>query len=189
MKPIIAPIDKETIKAELAKVTFLRNTNFGENEIYEFSALESPILMREVGRLRELAFRCAGGGTGDEIDIDNFDTDPDPYIQLIVWNPEEEEIIGGYRYFACLDKNEAFYQNPVLATTDLFNFSEKFNSTYLPLMIELCRTNAAHPHRTVEQIFNSFHRQLPGIDRKPAAACVGQNTEKPPSTKRDCPVT
>lgn len=140
MKPIIAPIDKETIKAELAKVTFLRNTNFGENEIYEFSALESPILMREVGRLRELAFRSAGGGTGDEIDIDNFDTDSDPYIQLIVWDPEEEEIVGGYRYFACCKRAPEFYQDPVLATTDLFNFSQKFREVYLPLMIELGRS-------------------------------------------------
>ena len=140
MKPIIPPIDKEIIKAELTKVTFLRNTNFGENEIYEFSALESPILMREVGRLRELAFRSAGGGTGDEIDIDNFDTDPDPYIQLIVWDPEEEEIVGGYRYFACSDKDQSFYQEPNLATTDLFKFSDRFKADYLPLMIELGRS-------------------------------------------------
>lgn len=140
MKPIIAPIDKEAIKAELAKVTFLRKTNFGENEIYEFSALESPILMQEVGRLRELAFRTAGGGTGDEIDIDNFDTDKDPYIQLIVWDPEEEEIVGGYRYFACCGRDQAFYQDPLLATTDLFKFSETFKATYLPLMIELGRS-------------------------------------------------
>jgi hypothetical protein len=65
----------------------MRVTNFGENSIYVCTAHDSPNnVMKEVGRLREIAFRKAGGGTGKEADIDSYDTADTPYKQLIVWH-------------------------------------------------------------------------------------------------------
>ena len=102
MQPVIYPIEKKKLIAELTEEHFMRKTNKGGNEIYTFDAHSAPNLMQEVGRIRELTFRSAGGGTGKETDIDEFDVDPQtPYQQLIVWDPQEQEIIGGYRYILC----------------------------------------------------------------------------------------
>ena len=101
MEPIIAPVDRELLKTELTPERKLRNTNHAGNEIYIFTAEQCPALMREVGRLREEAFRRAGGGTGMEVDIDAEDTAPGGYCQLIVWDPDREEIVGGYRFIVC----------------------------------------------------------------------------------------
>ena len=94
---IISPVDKALIKAELTEEKRLRMTNKSNNQIYIITAQDSPHTMQEIGRLREIAFRAAGGGTGKSVDIDEFDTMENPYKQLIVWNPEAEEILGGYR--------------------------------------------------------------------------------------------
>ena len=97
MQPVIYPVDKEKLISELTEDKFLRKTNKANNEIYTFNTFNAPNLMREVGRIRELTFRSAGGGTGKEIDIDEFDIEKEtPYQQLIVWDPKEKEIIGGY---------------------------------------------------------------------------------------------
>ena len=95
---IIQPIAKEILKSELTPDRQLRMTNKSHNEIYVVTAHNAPNVMKEIGRLREIAFREAGGGTGKSMDIDEFDTCENCYKQLIVWNPEAEEIIGGYRY-------------------------------------------------------------------------------------------
>ena len=76
---IIAPVPREELEAELNQNTFVRNTNKGGNKIYDFSAHEAPALMKEVGRLREISFREAGGGTGKALDIDDYDTAEVPY--------------------------------------------------------------------------------------------------------------
>ena len=104
MKPVIYPVERGKLAAELTEDKFLRRTNKGANEIYSFDAFNAPNLMREVGRLRELTFRSAGGGTGKDVDLDEFDFDERfPYQQLIVWDPKEKEILGGYRYILCDD--------------------------------------------------------------------------------------
>jgi hypothetical protein len=140
MKEIVSPVPKEALVAELTREKFVRTTNFGNNEIYIFTAHDSPNLMKEVGRLREIAFRMAGGGTGEEVDIDRWDVSSHPYKQLIVWDPREHEILGGYRYILCseipLDENGEID----LATTELFGFSEQFRNDYLPYMVELGRS-------------------------------------------------
>lgn len=141
MKPVIYPVDKAKLIEELTEDKFIRKTNKAANEIYSFDAFNSPNLMREIGRLRELTFRTAGGGTGKEVDIDEFDMDKEvPYQQLIVWDPKEREILGGYRYILCdnLPLNEE--GEPKLATTELFKFSDTFKTDYLPKMIELGRS-------------------------------------------------
>ncbi|MCD8288381.1 MAG: GNAT family N-acetyltransferase [Prevotella sp.] len=146
---IIPPIDKELLKAELTADKQLRITNKSRNCIYVITAHDAPNTMLEIGRLREEAFRAAGGGTGKETDIDEFDTCEGCYKQLIVWNPEEEEIIGGYRYILGKDVKYDSAGQPVLATSHMFRFSEKFIREYMPYTVELGRSFVAVPYQNV----------------------------------------
>ena len=139
-QPIIQPVDKALLKSELTPDKQLRMTNKSNNEIYIVTAHNAPNTMREIGRLREEAFREAGGGTGLEMDIDEFDTCENCYKQLIVWNPETEEIIGGYRYLLGTDWELSDNGQPKLATSHMFHFSEKFLKEYMPYTIELGRS-------------------------------------------------
>ena len=138
--PIIPPVDRELIKKELTPDKQLRMTNKSHNIVYIVTAHNAPNVMREIGRLREEAFREAGGGTGKEMDIDEFDICENCYKQLIVWNPETEEIIGGYRYLLGTDWDMAADGQPVLATSHMFHFSDKFLKEYMPYTIELGRS-------------------------------------------------
>ncbi|MDR0954649.1 MAG: GNAT family N-acetyltransferase [Rikenellaceae bacterium] len=138
MKPIIAPVDREVLKAELNAERFLRHTNNGGNTIYVVDATNCPHTMQEIGRLRELAFREAGGGTGEEVDIDHEDLAADGYRQLIVWDPAKEEILGGYRFIVSKSTHPAH-----LSTEHYFRFSDKFREEYLPYTLELGRSFVA----------------------------------------------
>ena len=140
MDRIIDPIPKELLLSELTPERLLRRTNKGDNEIYIIDAFNSPNVMKEIGRLREIAFRCAGGGTGKEMDIDEFDTMEKPCRQLIVWNPESQEIIGGYRFLLGRDMEFDEDGTPRIATSHMFKFSEKFLKEYLPETLELGRS-------------------------------------------------
>ena len=139
-QPIIQPVAKELLLAELTPARQLRMTNKSHNEIYVITAQQAPNVMREIGRLREIAFRGAGGGTGKAIDIDEFDTCENCYKQLIVWNPEACEIIGGYRYLCGSDWEMGDNGQPKLATSHMFHFSDKFIREYMPYTIELGRS-------------------------------------------------
>ena len=147
-QPIISPISKELLKSELTDEKQLRMTNKSHNKIYVITAHNAPNVMREIGRLREIAFREAGGGTGKEMDIDEFDTCDNCYKQLIVWNPDEEEIIGGYRYLAGTDWQYDDKGQPILATSHMFHFSEKFIKEYAPRTIELGRSFVSLPYQS-----------------------------------------
>lgn len=147
-QPIIQPIDKEVLKAELTPERQLRMTNKSSNEIYIITAHEAPNVMLEIGRLREIAFREAGGGTGKEADIDEFDTCENCYKQLIVWNPEAEEIIGGYRYLEGTKWEMDAQGQPILATSHMFHFSDKFLKDYMPYTIELGRSFVSLPYQS-----------------------------------------
>jgi len=138
--PIIPPVDKELIKAELTPERQLRMTNKSNNAIYIVTAHNAPNTLREIGRLREEAFRAAGGGTGKEIDIDEFDTCENCYKQLIVWNPDAEEIIGGYRYLEGVNWEMDDNGQPKLATSHMFHFSKKFIEEYKDKTVELGRS-------------------------------------------------
>ncbi len=140
MKDIIPPVPLEALKAELTADRFIRKTNKAGNKIYIINAENSPHTMREIGRLRELSFRNAGGGTGLECDLDAYDTGENSYQQLIVWDPDEETILGGYRFYIC-DPGKCIKNGEVkLATAKLFNFSDEFVKNYIPHMIELGRS-------------------------------------------------
>ena len=140
MEEIIPRIPRELLLSELTPEKKLRTTNKSGNEIYIVTWQDSPNVVRELGRLREIAFRAAGGGTGLSMDLDEFDTMENPYKQLLVWDPEAQEILGGYRYLlgseVKLDENG----QPILATSHMFRFSEKFVREYLPYTIELGRS-------------------------------------------------
>ena len=140
MQDIIKPIDRALLKSELTKEKKLRSTNKSNNEIYIVTAHDAPHVMQEIGRLREIAFRYYGGGTGFPVDIDEFDTMEDAYRQLIVWSPEDEQILGGYRFLCGSDVKFDENGKPMLATSHLFNFSEKFNKEFLPYTVELGRS-------------------------------------------------
>jgi Acetyltransferase (GNAT) domain len=139
MKSIISPIEISLLEKELTPAKLVRATNFGKNEIYIITHHDSPNLMLEIGRLREVSFREAGGGTGKEVDIDKFDTAETPYKQLIVWNRSNKEIVGGYRF---LDSKSVIGKDvrTSLATAKLFHFSDTFIKKYLPYTIELGRS-------------------------------------------------
>ena len=138
--PVIPPVPREELEAELTRDRFIRSTNKGNNKIFDFSATEAPALMREIGRLREISFRMAGGGTGKGADIDEYDTGEIPFRQLIVWDPDEKEILGGYRYILCkhLPQNQDGIK--FLATSHMFHFTDQFIKEYLPQTIELGRS-------------------------------------------------
>lgn len=140
MEEIIAPISKEILKSELTEERRMRFTNKSNNEIYVVTAHNAPNVMKEIGRLREVAFRAAGGGTGKSMDIDEYDIMPNPYKQLVVWNPEAEEILGGYRYLLGDEVEYDEHGKPILATAHMFEFSEKFLKEYLPYTVELGRS-------------------------------------------------
>src|SRR5574344_1737368 len=140
MEDIIKPVPKHLLREELTEDKHLRMTNKSNNQIYVITYQNSPNVMREIGRLREIAFRAAGGGTGKSMDIDEYDTMDDPYKQLIVWNPEGEEILGGYRYLLGDEVKFDETGKPILATSHMFNFSQEFIKNYLPYTVELGRS-------------------------------------------------
>ncbi len=132
---IINPVSRDLIESELTPERLLRHTNNAGNRIYVVTARNSPNIMQEIGRLRELAFRDAGGGTGASVDIDEGDTAEGGYNQLIVWDPAAREIVGGYRYIISRSEHPEH-----LSTEHYFRFSDKFRREYLPYTIELGRS-------------------------------------------------
>ena len=137
---VIDPVPVELLEMELTPDRLLRDTNKGGNKIYIIDAFSAPNVMREVGRLREIAFRAAGGGTGKDCDIDEFDTMEPPCRQLVVWDPEAREIIGGYRFIPGNEIKMRSDGMPRIATSHMFSFSERFLKDYLPHTIELGRS-------------------------------------------------
>src|SRR5574344_240555 len=140
METIINPVDVSLLKAELTPDKKLCDTNKGGNEIYVTDAFDSPNVMNEIGRLREISFRQAGGSSGLSADIDKFDTMEAPYKQIVIWNPETCEIMGGYRYILGPDVKLDENGQPILATAHMFHFSDKFIREYMPHTVELGRS-------------------------------------------------
>ena len=145
---IIQPIDKELLKSELTPDKQLRLTNKSNNRIYVVTAHNAPNVLKEIGRLREIVFREAGGGTGKSMDLDEFDVCDNCYKQLIVWDPDAEEIIGGYRYLLGTDWEYDEKGQPILATSHMFHFSERFIKEYAPKTVELGRSFVSLPYQS-----------------------------------------
>ena len=140
MEPILPPVDRSLILAELTEEKLLRKTNNGNNEIYVVTAQNSPNIMQELGRLRELSFRDAGGGTGAAVDIDDEDLAEEGYQQLFVWDPKAQEIVGGYRFIVSRTTHPKH-----MSTEHYFRFSDRFRNEFLPYTIELGRS-FVQPH-------------------------------------------
>lgn len=140
IEQIIDPVSKELLEQELTNERLLRTTNKANNLLYVVDAHNSPNVMREIGRLREISFRDAGGGTGKACDIDMFDTMENPCRQLIVWNPDDREIIGGYRFILGEDIKLDSNGQPIIATSHIFHFADQFIANYLPGLLELGRS-------------------------------------------------
>ena len=156
MTPVIPPIDRKIIEQELTSDKFLFHTSKGGNKLYEVTAHNAPHIMNEIGRLREISFRLSGGGTGKASDIDEYDTSPTaPYRQLIVWDPKDREILGGYRYLVCTGKPLAS-----MATQEIFQFSDRFTADYLPVTIELGRSFVQPNYQST----NIRHKGLYALD-------------------------
>ena len=139
---VIPPVSRELIKAELSNKNFLRHTNYGGKDIYVTTAHLSPNIMREIGRLREISFASEGGGTGKPVDIDEFDTLPEPYCfkQLFVWSREHEAIIGGYRFIHGSNMFRSVDGSIYTPTAELFHYTDEFINNYLPYTLELGRS-------------------------------------------------
>lgn len=151
IQPIIEAVDVALIEKELTDEVFLRKTNKAGNEVYVVTAHNAPNTMREIGRLREISFRLGGGGSGNELDIDEFDTMEYPYHQLIVWNPDDREIIGGYRFMH--GKSVTFDPTtgePNMPINHIFNLTNKFIKDYLPYTIEMGRAFVQPKYQSIQ---------------------------------------
>lgn len=151
MQDIIQKVDRRLIIGELTPQRLLRKSNKAGNEIYVVDAFNAPHTMREIGRLRETAFREAGGGTGLDCDIDEFDTMPVPCRQLIVWDPNDLEIIGGYRFLLGEEMEFDSEGVPRIATSHMFRFSERFLKEFLPQTLELGRSFVSTDYQSTKQ--------------------------------------
>ena len=156
MEKIIPPVSRELLKAELTPERRLRSTNKAGNEIYVLTYHEAPNVVREIGRLREIAFRAAGGGTGLALDLDEFDTCEHPYYQLIVWCPEDEQILGGYRFLPGREMQFRPDGQPHLATGHMFHFSQKFIDEYLRDTVELGRSFVTLEYQSTRKLAKSL---------------------------------
>ena len=156
MEPIIPPVSRELLKVELTPERRLRSTNKAGNEIYIVTWQQAPNVVREIGRLREIAFRAAGGGTGLALDLDEFDTCEHPYYQLIVWCPEDEQILGGYRFLPGREMQFRPDGQPHLATGHMFHFSQKFIDEYLRDTVELGRSFVTLEYQSTRKLAKSL---------------------------------
>lgn len=150
MIPLIEPVDRRLIKAELNDRTFLRRTQKAGNEIYIINPQTAPHALLELGRVRELTFRATGAGSGKDVDLDHFDLEDPACYQLMVWDPDNEEIIGAYRF--TLWAKATFHPNgqPYVNTEHLFHFSDKFIRDYMPYTIEMARAFIQPQYQSVK---------------------------------------
>lgn len=93
---IARPEDRATLKRALAQAECLGNTSDGKTiYLWQRNGQEDAPLLRELGRLREIAFRAVEEGSGKRRDTDCYDDD---YLHLILWDDEDLEIVGAYRF-------------------------------------------------------------------------------------------
>ncbi|MCL9783305.1 lysophospholipid acyltransferase family protein [Vibrio sp. S4M6] len=124
--PIIDPLDKHELQQELdslpAEALLLENKEFS---VYCVGTQSIPLMMREIGRVREESFRQVGEGSGLACDLDEYDLH---YQQLFVWNNSEKELVGSYR-LGLVD--ELVKKNGIegLYSRSLFQYQQQFIDT------------------------------------------------------------
>jgi putative hemolysin len=94
--PVIDPVPLSRLREEIATLDSRHQSlaSSGELQVYCARAGSIPVVLREIGRLRELTFRAAGEGTGKCADLDAFD---EFYLHLFVWDARAEAVVGAYR--------------------------------------------------------------------------------------------
>lgn len=168
MEPIIEPVDKALLKEEFSRATELTEASRGDIKVYCTDS-SFPSILREIGRLREIAFRKGGGGTGTACDVDRYDLDPSmKFRQLVVWDAEEEAIAGGYRFVYGYDIKLKEDGQPDIPAAHIFNFSEKFIKEEMPHTMELSRSYISEDH----QRNNSARKSIFVLDCLFKAICV-----------------
>lgn len=140
MEQVIGPIDKQLLREEIKKAPVIEEASRG-NAVMHIVDCHYPAILQEVGRIRELAFRERGAGTGKACDLDRFDLDPAlGFQQLVLWDTEAEEVMGGYRIVTgdrwTLDANG----QPDLPSARLFHFSQAFIDGPMRKTVELSRS-------------------------------------------------
>ena len=148
MEEIIAPVPVDLIKAELTEDRKLMDTNKGGNELYVVDCHNAPNTLREIGRIREVTYRAAGGCSGKSMDLDEYDFLEKPYQQLIVWDPDAQAIIGGYRFILGRDVVLKEDGQPNVTSSHLYHFSDKFIQDYLLKTMELGRSFVAPEYQS-----------------------------------------
>ena len=147
MEPIIDPVDIKLLKEELSRAPELTEASRGDIKVYCIDS-SFPNMLREVGRLREIAFRKGGAGSGRACDLDSFDTDPSFKVkQLVIWDAEEECIAGGYRIVYGYDMKVDANGQPLIPAAHLFHFSEQFMKEKMPFTMELSRSYIVEDHQ------------------------------------------
>lgn len=121
--PLIAPVKPALLRAELESLPpadcLLTSGTF---KVYRFLGAELPHTLREIGRLRELTFRSVSEGSGSECDLDPFDA---WYDQLILWDDQTSQIVGGYR-LGPTDRILPLKGKHGMYTSTLFDFKGDF---------------------------------------------------------------
>lgn len=131
---IALPEDRKQLKQAIEQCEFLGHTS-DDKHIYLFQQHGSSPIMRELGRLREVAFRAVGEGSGQRRDIDRFDA---YYQHLILWDNDQLDIVGSYRFAASADVI-AQQSQQALYCDALFNFTPAMQP-YLSAGLELGRS-------------------------------------------------
>jgi len=134
--PLNAQIPREVLEKEVEGLPGEQKLNqSGDLEVMLATYDQTPCLMQEIGRLREVTFRAAGEGSGKSLDLDEFDK---TYVQLFIWNRRKGEVVGAYRMGLTdliLNRHgkDGFY------TSRLFEYPESFLASISP-GIELGRS-------------------------------------------------
>lgn len=131
---IALPENRQELKHELQNAKALGETKDGK-KIYLYSNEEENVILKEIGRLREISFRQVKEGSGKKRDIDEFDY---YYEHIILWDDKDLEIVGSYRIVKAKEIIDVF-EAEGLYTATLFDYKKEF-SKYFNEGIELGRS-------------------------------------------------
>lgn len=130
---IALPENRKTLHEALKTQCELLGTTSDGKLIYLYRYQTSSPIMRELGRLRELTFRAVGEGTNQRRDVDQYDK---TYFHLILWDPNDLEIAGAYRFG---DAKRLVQQTPSIYSATLFDYSPSM-TPYFEQGLELGRS-------------------------------------------------
>ncbi|MCS6904634.1 MAG: GNAT family N-acyltransferase [Bacteroidia bacterium] len=130
LEPIANPVAQEVIVEAINTLpSTARLYRHHEWEVWIFQANRTNPLLKEIGRLREIAYRQVGEGTGKSLDLDDYD---DFYEQLFLWNCQTREIVGAYRLFTYSAQKDEPLPRHYLST--LFHIQSEFYSSLSPFL-------------------------------------------------------